>query len=248
MINVAPARALNRRTRHALQLSLFAVAGGILAIIVGLAMKGIPLVPPSDTWYGAYVLLTDVLILGGGLTIIVGAVIAIRAATWRTENDLAKVVGNVLSNHLDERYTFIRNVSKLSIGYVDAVLIGVQGVLVFRILDRTGVFLDDGDRWLRFNQRDNRWIPAGMDPSREAIADMKSLQKFFGEHGLPQDTPIFGVVVFMKEPPLVQITMRNATIPAVTLSTLYSGLQSNYFAQERISRGAADSIVKLLRY
>jgi hypothetical protein len=248
MINVAPARALNRRSRHALQLSLFAAAAGILAIVFGLAMKAITLVSPSNTWYGAYVLLTDVLVLGGGLVMLVAAVIAIRAATWRTENDLAKVVGNVLGTHLDERYTFIRNVSKLSIGYVDAVLIGVQGVLVFRILDRTGIFLDDGDRWLSINARDNRWIPAGIDPSREAITDMKSLQKFFGERGLPPDTPIFGVVVFMKEPPLVQITMRNATIPAVTLATLYSGLQSNYFAQERISRGAAESIVKLLRY
>jgi uncharacterized protein YggT (Ycf19 family) len=248
MINVAPARALNRRSRHALQLSLFAAAAGILAIIVGLAMKGITLVAPSNTWFRVYVLITDVLILGGGLAILVGGVIAIRAATWRTENDLAKVVGNVLASHLDERYTFIRNVSKLSIGYIDAVLIGVQGVLVFRILDRTGVFLDDGDRWLSFNPRDNRWVPAGMDPSREAIVDMKSLQKFFGERGLPQDTPIFGVVVFMKEPPLVQISLRNATIPATTLSQLYSALQPNYFAQERISRGAADAIVKLLRY
>lgn len=248
MINVAPARALNRRTRHAFQLSFFAVAGGILAIIVGLAMKGIPLVAPSNNWYGGYRLLTDVLIIGGGLVILIGLVLAIRAATWVTDNDLAKITGSVLATHLDERYTLIRNVSKLSLGYIDAVLIGVQGVLVFRIVDKTGIFLNEGDRWLKLNQRDNRWIPAGMDPSREAIADMKSLQKFLSERGLPADTPIFGVVVFMKEPPLVQITMRNATIPATTLATLYAGLQNNYFAQERISRGAADSIIKLLRY
>lgn len=248
MINVAPARALNRRTRHALQLSFFVVAGGILAILVGFAMKGIPLVAPSNSWYGGYTLLTDVLILGGGLATLIGLIVAVRAATWRTENDLAKVVGNVLGTKLDGRYTLIRNVSKIGLGYIDAVLIGVQGVLVFRILDRTGIFLNEGDRWLKINQRDNRWIPAGIDPSREAIADMKSLQKFLADRGLPQDTPIFGVVVFLKEAPLVQITMRNATIPATPLSTMYSVLQNNYFAQERISRGAADSIVKLLRF
>jgi hypothetical protein len=246
MRNVAPTRALTRRARGFLQGAFFLVAAGLLFAVVAIFLTAIPLVAPTSGSFRLYNLTKNTMFIVGLFAAAVGIVLAIRAVTWRTENDLARIVGNALGAYLDERYVFIRNVSKMRVAYIDAVLVGVQGVLVFRILDKTGVYLNEGDRWLRLNPRDRRWVPGGIDPTRQAMADMRNLQAYLSQRGLPADTPIFGVVVFVRDAPLVQITHKSPALPATQLSGLYATLQGNYLAKERISRGAADAIVRLL--
>ena len=63
---------------------------------------------------------------------------AIRAITWKTDNQLAWQLGTQLAAHLDRHHVFIRNISKRSTGYVDAVLISKHGILVLRIIGRKG--------------------------------------------------------------------------------------------------------------
>jgi hypothetical protein len=244
MRNIAPTRSLTRRARNFLQLAFFVVAFGAFMSVAGLFMTAIPLVANPST--GVYNFVKNALFIFGIVVALVGVVLAVRAVTWRTENDLARIVGNALGAYLDERYTYIRNVSKMGVAYIDAVLVGVQGVLVFRIIDKNGVYLNEGDRWLRLNPRDRRWVPAGIDPTRQALADIRNLQTYLSQRGLPPDTPIFGVVVFIKDAPLVQITHKSPVLPSTQLSGLYAALQSNYLAKERISRGAADAIIRLL--
>jgi hypothetical protein len=246
MRNLAPTRSLTRRARNFLQLAFFVLAFGAFMTVAGLFLTAIPLVATTSPSFGLYNFIKNALFLVGIVIGIIGIVLAIRAVTWRTENDLARIVGNALGAYLDERYTYIRNVSKMGVAYIDAVLVGVQGVLVFRILDKTGIYLNEGDRWLRVNPRDRRWIPAGIDPTRQALADIRNLQTYLSQRGLPPDTPIFGVVVFIKDAPLVQITSKSSVLPATQLSGLYATLQGNYLAKERISRGAADAIIRLL--
>jgi hypothetical protein len=248
MRNIAPTRALTRRARGFLQGAFFLVAFGGLFAAAAIFLTAIPLVAPTSSSFGLYNFVKNAMFIFGLIVAAIGVAIAIRAGLWsiNTDNDLARIVGNALGAYLDERYTYIRNVSKINVGYIDAVLIGVQGVLVFRILDKTGVYLNEGDRWLRLNPRDRRWVPGGIDPTRQAMADMRNLQSFLSQRGLPADTPIFGVVVFVRDAPLVQITHKSPALPATQLSGLYSTLQGNYLAKERISRGAADAIVRLL--
>jgi hypothetical protein len=246
MRNLAPTRSLTRRARNFLQLAFFIVALGAFMTVTGLFLTAIPLVASTSQSFGLYNTVKNVLFVLGIIVAVIGIVLAIRAVTWRTENDLARIVGNVLGGYLDERYTYIRNVSKIGVAYIDAVMVGVQGVLVFRILDKTGVYLNEGDRWLRLNPRDRRWIPAGIDPTRQALADIRNLQTYLTQRGLPADTPIFGMVVFIKDAPLVQITHKSPVLPATQLSGVYAAMQGNFLAKERISRGAADAIIRLL--
>ncbi len=250
MRNLAPSRALARRKFQWLLFAFFMIAIGVLAVVIGLAMTALPLVAPTNRAYGLYTTTANLLFLLGGVVALAGVGVALRGATWREENDLAKMVGNSLAGFLDDRYTLIRNVSKIGLRqtfYIDAVLVGLQGVLVFRIIDQSGMFLNEADRWLKMNTRDRKWYPARIDPTREAVADMKSLQDYLARRGLPAETPIFGVVVFVRDAPMVQFApARNPALPATTLSGVFRELQGSYFARERISKGAADAIAQLL--
>lgn len=250
MRNVAPTRALARRKFQWLLVAFFVITGGVLAAIVGIAMTALPLTAPTSSSYNTYMTTARALFLFGVVVSVFGVGVAIRGATWREENDLARIVGKALAAFLDERYTYIRNVSKVDFPrrafYIDAVMVGTQGVLVFRILDRSGIFLNEHDRWLKMNPATNQWQPAGIDATRQAQADITHLRDYLRQRGLPAETPIFGVVVFLKDAPMVQLSQRQPALPSTSLSGLYAALQDNYFAQERISRGAADAIVRLL--
>lgn len=246
MRNVAPSRALERRARSLLQVAFFTAAAGVFFVFVGIALTAVPLAAPSSSSYGLYNFIRNAAFIVGVLAAISGILMGIRAITWRPDNDLAKITGATISHYLDDRYTFIRNVSKLSLGYIDAVLVGPPGVLVFRIVDHSGVYLNEIDRWLKMNPRDRKWIPAGIDPTREAVTDIKNLQVFLAKRGLAADLPIFGVVVFIKDPPMLQLSQKDGVLPATSLSQLYASLQGTYFARERISKGAIDGVVKLL--
>ncbi|MCA9903189.1 MAG: hypothetical protein KC547_04975, partial [Anaerolineae bacterium] len=144
MHNVAPSRALARRSRQLLALALVIGALGAFIVALGILMIMIPLVAEGSGSFTIYNLLRDGLVVFGALLFLVALGVAIRAATWRTDNDLAHEVGRYLGKTLDARYTLIRNVSRRDLGYVDAILVGPPGVLVFRLIPDKGVFANEG--------------------------------------------------------------------------------------------------------
>jgi len=244
MRNVAPSRALSRRSNQLLTIAFFVGAAGIFVVTVGIALFVVQFAAPANPGYGTYLFIRGMVLAIGFVIILVAFGLAIRALTWKKDNDLAIVTGRYLEQYLNDRYTFIRNVSKREIGYVDAVLVGPPGVLVFRILKDRGIFANEGPNWLKQNQK-GEWLPAGINPSREAIADIRKMREFLAKKNLGE-IPVYGVVVFINEPPYTQLMAKEPTVPISHLQSLNNNLQNNYLAKDRIDLNAVNAIVRLL--
>jgi hypothetical protein len=244
MRNEAPSRSLVRRANQVKTLALLVGAVGVFITALGVLGAALPLVYSTDPNYGIYVLAYNLgLIIGAGLLILAVA-LAIRAFTWKTDNDLAMISGRFLAQVLDNRFVLIRNVSKRQIGYVDAVLVGPPGVLVFRILDNEGSFANDGVNWLRIKPN-NEPVPARINPTREAIADIRKVREFLHKRHLP-NIPVYGVVVFTKEEPRVRLSARDPVVPPTHLQSIITHLQPNYLAKDRIDQPTVEEIRGLL--
>jgi hypothetical protein len=241
MQNVVPSGALVRRSRQLLLVAFIVVSVGIFLAVVGLAMIVFPLAPLANQTVPAIARLVFVLGVIAGL---VGLGLAVRAVTWRTENDLAKITGNYLSQHLDQRFTFIRNVSRLGLGYIDAVLVGPPGALVFRIVGDTGTFFNEAGNWLRSDKQGN-WVPLRYNPTKQAVDDIQHLREYLAKKGIP-DVPVFGVVVLTQDPPATQLSVENPVVPAAQLQGVMDILQNNYFAKDRVDVPTSAAIIKTL--
>ncbi len=246
MHNVAPSGALSRAARQLFTSSVLPIGAGIFSMVLGQTLNTIPLVAPQSSSYAAYRFIASALILIGPVLILIGLGIIVRAfiLSRTTDNDLANITAGVLSGNLDDGYTFIRNINKRGLGYVDGVLIGPPGVLVFRIVDEVGNFYNEVDRWLIMN-RNQEWVPARIDPTRDAVKDIKAMRDFLAVHKLP-DVPVFGVVVFIQNDPPVRLQLKDPVVLATHLSSLYQRLQGNYFAKERIDAATARRLVDVL--
>ncbi len=241
MHNVAPSHALVRRSRQLLLFAFLTVAAGVFIAVIGIALFILPLAPLANQTIPA---IRNIVFVIGALLGLAGLAMAVRAVTWRTENDLALITGRSLEPHLDHRYTFIRNISKLGLGYIDAVLLGPQGALVFRILDNEGVFFNETSRWLQRTKKGD-WSPWRVNPTKEAVVDIQRLRAYFTKRG-HEDVPVYGVIVFTQDDSLVQISAERPTVPATTLPHLLERLSDNYMAKERIDPRTVDSLVKTL--
>ncbi len=244
MRSVAPTRSLARRATRLLQIAAVVVLGGVFLSLVALALYVIEFVVPSNPGYGFYNTLRAVLLFIGIAVALAGGGMALRAVTWKRDNSLAIRTAEFLTPRLDDRYTFIRNVSRLSLGYIDAVLVGPPGVLVFRIVDMEGSFLNDGQNWVKKN-RNGDYVPMMFNPTAECLADIKSLGEYAARRGITQ-LPIYGVIVFTKEPPLVTLKANNPTIPVALAPEVVDVLAPSYFAAERIDTNTAQKVVKQL--
>lgn len=244
MQNVAPTRNLNRRSRDFLVLAAVVFLLGATLSVIGIVLHIITFVVPSNPGFQTFDLTRKAIISGGMGLIFVSLLMALRAITWKTDNALAEKVGNELATYLDKRFVFIRNISKRTIGYVDAVLIGTPGVLVFRISDRQGVYFNEKGEWL--SQRDKgSWRSMRWNPSREVVEDVKKIREYLGDYNL-KDVPVYGVVVFSEEPPITQFTVQEPVVPVTHLSQLSYSLQDGYFAKDRISAEKVQEVINLL--
>jgi hypothetical protein len=245
MRNTAPTRSISRRRRQWIIFAFLIAAVGVFICTISLVLSAIPLVNPTSTAYGGYTLVLVAIAVVGGVLLLIAAGVGIRGLTWRAENDLAQATARVLAASLDDRYTLVRNVNRRETGYIDAVLVGTAGALVFRILDKPGDYVNDGANWLQ-RKRSGGIDSAGINPTREAITDIRRLREFLGKNGLG-DVPVYGVVVFTIEPPRIRIEAQNPTVPPTVLSALLPTLRANYLASEtRIDGTRVDRVVRLL--
>lgn len=245
MENVAPSGALARRSRQLLQVAGMVVAGGVLVAVIGLGMYVVPLAVQGNSIFPFYNFMRGALLFGGAVIAVVGLVLGARAYFTRVDNDLAREVGMYLEQHFNRQYWFVRNVNKSGLGYIDAVLVGPPGVLVFRILNNEGSFRNDRADWLMQNSR-GEWVPARIDPTREDIVDIKAMREFLARHNL-YEIPVYGIVVFTKNPALVQISAKDPAVPLSHLALLHENLRDNYLAREkRIEDETVMQIVDLI--
>jgi hypothetical protein len=245
MRNVVPSRALVRRSRQLLQFALLAITAGIFFALVGMAFYAVPLFSTGSTLYSIFDFGRAALFYGGIVLVIVGGLMVARAFTWKTENDLARQTGETLAPLLDERYTFIRNISKRQLGYIDAALVGPPGILVLRIVDYQGHFLNEAGKWLKADKK-GRWKPMRANPTQDVVKDIQALRRYLAARNLPDDLPVFGIVVFVKDDPIAHLTLKEPVVRATHLSSLHNRLQSGYLAQDRIEPGLAAAVVRLL--
>jgi len=244
MQNVSPTRKLSRRSRDFLIAAAVVFLLGVTLAVIGLSLHVINFVVPSNPGFEVYDLTRNGVISVGAGLIFVAALMGLRAVTWKTDNLLAKAVGDELAQYLSKQFIFIRNISKRTIGYVDAVLISKHGVLVFRISKRQGVFFNEKGDWL-IQKDKGEWRPMRWNPTREVVADVKKIREYLTDYDL-KEIPVYGVVVFTEEPPLTQFTLQEPVVPVTHLSQLSYSLQDTYFARERLKPETVQEIVNLL--
>lgn len=246
MHNVSSAGALTRRSRERLQWAFVLVAAGVFIAVVGVALHIINFAVPGNSAYPLYNFTRVALLVIGGLIGLAGLALAASAAFTKTDNDLALVTGTFLAKSFGPEYWFVRNVNKRGLGYIDAVLVGPPGALVFRIINKTGSFANERANWLELKP-DGQWSPARMTPTEDAVVDIKALRAYLTKHEL-DDVPVYGVVVFTQDEPRVKLVdVVNPVVPPTTLSQLTTALANNYLANaDRIGLDTVQDVVNLI--
>lgn len=244
MRSLNPKRSRTRRQIRLTTLAFVVVAFGVFACTISLVLNAIPVVNTQSPAYGAYSLILIVILLFGVLLIALGVGIAFRALMLRPENDLALVAGQFLSQQLDSRYTLIRNFNRPGVGYIDAVLVGPPGALVMRILDTRGDLLNEGSDWVR-RGRGGTYEVVRINPTREALADIRKLRDYLNKHRL-NDVPVFGAVVFNQPDRDLRLTATAPGVPPTHLHRLTETLRGDYFAQDRLDPARVQAAVALL--
>ncbi len=243
MRNVSPARALLRRSQLLLQLAFVFITGGIFLGVVGLALYAIPVTGAGQEINPIVNLGRLLILLGGGVLFLIGAGMVIRAVTWKTDNDLAMMTAKVLIDHIDDRYTLIRNINGRPVGYVDALLLGPGGVLVFRTTDMVGKFLNERSKWLR--RTNNQWKISLSNPTQDALDDLKSVRDHLVHHKL-EDMPVYGIVILTQPEDKIQVLLKDSVLPIVYLEDLVPRLYEGFLAKERVTNPKSiESAIKL---
>ena len=243
MQNVAPTRSLTRRSRDLLVAAVVVFLLGAALAVVGITMHVFNLVAPFNRGYDIYDLTRKALLLIGAAVSLVSLLLALRAVSWRTDNATAYELGEQLAAQLDHRYVFIRNISKRTTGYVDAVLVSHHGLLALRITGRKGEFFNEGGQWLR--RRKGKWRPMRWNPTREVVDVAVKLKAYLHDYELTQ-IPLYAAVVFMRDAPDVRLKLQQPSVPVVHAVQLVAALQETYFAEERLPAQTVQELVNLL--
>lgn len=247
MENIAPIRALNRRSTQLLQTGFIVLAIGVLSTVIGALLTTILLIPRIHPLFGLYDFVGNGLLVIGVIVIGLAFAIGIRALTRRKENDLALLTGDVLnqSNYFDGRYSFIRNINRSGLGYIDAVLVGPPGALVFRILNNTGNYANEATNWLQQNKQ-GEWLPFAANPTKEAVEDVQHLRDYLTRNRL-DNVPVFGIIVFTAGINAVQIAEKESVVPISHLHSLLQNLSGQFLAkQDRIPQETVTATRRLL--
>lgn len=245
MRNVAPTLSLTRRANQWKSVGFLALAVGAFFTALGVLMSAVDLVGRTTDAYTLYSLGRTAAVVVGVAALVAGVALLVRAFTWRQDNDLAQKTAAVLAPALDDRYTFIRNISKPTLGYVDAALVGPPGVLVFRITDVEGTWANDKANWLVKNPRTAELLPAPFNPTQQALDDLGKLKAALDGMGLT-DVPLFGVVVFTQDQRRVTLQANLPALPITHLALIHENLKTGYFAEDRMNMNIGSQIIKLL--
>lgn len=244
MQNVAPTHRLNRRSRDFMIAAALVFLFGAALAVAGISLHVFSLVVPFNRGFAIYDLTRKgLLIIGMGLAM-AAMLMALRAVSWKTDNALAWQLGELLAPELDRQFVFIRNISKRSLGAIDAALVSKHGVLVLLVSKRKGEFYNEGGDWLR-RGRKGQWRPMRWNPTREVVADAMRLKEYLGDYQLSA-APVYAAVVFMREAPEIQLRLQAPSVPVVYAQRMIHDLQASYFADDRLDAATVQQVVNLL--
>ena len=232
MQNLNPTRIVARRGRDAMIIGALLLLGGLVVAGFGVFL----LLLFTNSAIGPIVFVLSFVIILAGFAFMV------RGLTYRMENVPALAVADVLSRELDARYSFIRNVSRRQVGYIDAVLVGPPGALVFRIVERGGIFANEGADWLE-RKGGQTFVLSKLNATRECVTDIYALRNYLAKRGLSL-VPVFGVVVFTD--PQTQLSARQPVVPIAELRTMMTVLRRDYLLEDRVDTQAVDATVQAI--
>ncbi len=236
MRNISPAHVMVNQAHNLLVSGLLLGLGGLVVLALSLLLYVVPL--SLAAWYRA--LKIGLLVLGGVL-LLAAAVQVVRGLRVPRENPYALALAGVLERFLDYRYTFIRNIGRRGLGYVDALLIGPNGALVIYFLRRKGAFVSERNLWLEHSGQ--TLVPARDNPTQEAVKDVNALRAFLGQHGLA-DVPVYAVIVVVD--PHTAVTARQPVVPVAHMHNVQMALYDNYLAAERIRPDRVAGVVRAI--
>ncbi|MBN1565091.1 MAG: NERD domain-containing protein [Anaerolineae bacterium] len=236
MQNLNPSSSMTRRRRYYLSMGCLVFFGGAIAIALGVLFSYVPL------WdNAAFDLFTYFLLVAGVLVVILGGFIIARSQTLQEENQIAYAVGEGLGQFLDARYTYLRNVSRRGVGYIDAVLVGPPGALVFRIVDYSGYWFNERGNWRV--DKNGKLRTADTNPTKECAKDVYALRKYLAKRGFA-NVPVYGIVVFSS--PNIKLKADGPAIPIAEIPTLYQIMRRDYLTDERITQPTVKKAVEVL--
>ena len=236
MHSISPARAMERRARQWAISGLVVVLVGLVLGALGMASIVIPLARAG--WYSLLQGLLLIMALGG---VVIGVAMAIRGLTFPKDNHAARIMTDLLARGLDDRYTFIRNISRRGLGYLDGILVGPNGALVFYFFTQKGNFYCEGNAWFRQNARE--MTPLRANPTREVVKDVSALRDYLGERGLER-VPVYAVIVVSYRETVV--TAQRPVVPVAHMHNVLTIVADNYLAAERIPAQAVRVTVDAL--
>jgi hypothetical protein len=224
MQNINPTNNRNRRSRFYLWiLGIPVLIGSLTACASVVLLSMFPLLGNATTLGMACLMILAILgLIGGGIS-------TYRGLTLEHDNKIAYEVGEYLKYFLTPEYTFVRNVSRRNLGYIDAVLLGPPGALVFRVVDYGGTWRNELAEW-KIRDAQGRVRTAPTNPSRECARDVYALRTYFGKRSL-QDIPVYGMVVFHN--PTMELQGDGSVVPISKTELLQDILPLEYLEQEQ---------------
>jgi hypothetical protein len=236
MRNISPAHAMVNQAHNLMVSGLLLGLAGLVTLALSLLLYVVPL--SLAAWYR--LAKTGLLVLGLLLLLLAGIQI-LRGLRVPRENPHALALATTLERFLDYRYTFIRNIGRRGLGYVDALLVGPNGALVIYFLRRKGAFVSERNLW--FERSGQALVPAKDNPTQEAVKDVNALRAFLGQHGLA-NVPVYAVIVVVD--PHTSIAAQQPVVPVAHMHNVQMALYDNYLAAERIRPDQVANVVRTI--
>jgi len=238
MDNINPTHNRNRRALFYLGVLGFPLLiVGIIAVVLVVLMTQFPAF--GDNTIFAMIFLGGVALVG----VVGGGIGVFRGLTLDRENEVALQVGDFLRQSLDERFVFIRNVSRRRLGYIDAVLVGPPGVLIMRIVDHQGTWRNERAEW-KIKRGNGTMGAAPSNPSRECAKDVYAMRRYLNQKNL-LDIPVYGLVVFHSRNLILQ--GESPVVPITETNRMVEVMQRDYLTEEpRISPQQAQDTINAI--
>ncbi|MBN2470686.1 MAG: NERD domain-containing protein [Anaerolineae bacterium] len=234
MRNISPSHTMVNQAHRILVTGMLLILAGLVVLALGLFLHVVPL--SLAPWYET--LKTGLLIFGVVLALL-GGLQLVRSFRVPRDNPQALSMAGFLERFLDYRYTYIRNIGRRELGYVDAVLVGPNGVLVFYFFRKKGAFFQERHVWLE--RSGETMLPMRENPTQEAVKDVNALRAYLKPRGLG-DVPVYAVVVVVD--PQTAVTVQQPVVPVAHMHNVQRALYDNYLAAERVR---ADRVVGVVR-
>ena len=243
MQSINPSNKVNRRGRFYGSMGLLVFLLGLIGSAFGILLSVLPLFGDGASSIGAVCFnIVGIPIALAGIGLIV------RSFSLKKDNLFAYEVGEYLkktSLNNDARYTFIRNISHRRLGYIDGVLVGPPGALVFRTVDYKGGWINERTEWRR-RGKNGKLQKANTNPTKECARDVYALREYYKKQGL-EKVPVYGIIVFVTPVDKLDLKADGPIMPVTSIDYLFHYMKEDYLSEERINsptiRKATDTLI-----